>query len=320
MKWKNIVKCDTNRKHYELFISLILFFVCDTAGHLHNDKPCGVVASDHAIHQHPWLVVLEYHYKYYSGGIRCAGALITSRHIITAAHCVVLGMFPIIMLPRLGEYNMSSDPDCDGNICADPPVRMVIQKIFVHPGFRKNRKLSGNDLAILMLEAEAPYTDFIRPVCLPSGILDDQTLFYASGFGATPYDVNFSEVKKNIPVPYYPNCWKIYRNIENNLICAGGVKGFDTCSGDSGSPLVRMVKFSKFERRFEIWGVTKGGHSICGSPGVPGLYTCVICYRDWVIKIVDMYETRNDHKNVGLRRNGSIFLVISFVTLTLVFI
>ncbi|XP_064292878.1 phenoloxidase-activating enzyme 1-like [Plodia interpunctella] len=276
-------------------------------------KPCGVVSSDHAIHQHPWLVVLEYHYRRHSGGIRCGGALVDSRHIITTAHCVVLGMFPIIMLPRLGEYNMSSDPDCEGNICADPPVRMVIQKIFVHPGFRKNRKLSGNDLAILMLEAEAPYTDFIRPVCLPSGILDDQTLFYASGFGATPYDVNFSEVKKNIPVPYYPNCWKIYRYLAKDFICAGGVTDFDTCSGDSGGPLVRMGE------RFEIWGVTKGGHSICGSQGVPGLYTSVMYHLDWMNKIIDMTrnKTRNDHKNLGLRRSGSIFLLVISYSLSL---
>ena len=72
-------------------------------------------------------------------------------------------------------------------------------------------------------------------------------------------------------------CDKKWKNIEviGEQLCAGGVFGIDSCSGDSGGPL--MVK------RF-YWiqeGVISFGNQ-CALEGWPGVYTRVSSYLGWI--------------------------------------
>lgn len=69
--------------------------------------------------------------------------------------------------------------------------------------------------------------------------------------------------------------------------CAGGVVGKDTCTGDSGSPLMIPEK--------EVWsvmGITSIGKG-CGQREWPGIYTRVSFYVDWIHDEVEKYFGRN---------------------------
>lgn len=49
----------------------------------------------------------------------------------------------------MGEYNVKTDPDCDGERCAAPREIIRVKTVLVHSGFNKNNYL--NDIALLEL-------------------------------------------------------------------------------------------------------------------------------------------------------------------------
>lgn len=71
---------------------------------------------------------------------------------------------------RLGEWDTTTDPDCDdsyigGSICNDPHVDIDVEEIIVHKDF--NPLTTRNDIALLRLSKNVEYTRFIQPICLP---------------------------------------------------------------------------------------------------------------------------------------------------------
>uniref|UniRef100_A0A2H1W881 SFRICE_013123 n=1 Tax=Spodoptera frugiperda TaxID=7108 RepID=A0A2H1W881_SPOFR len=242
---------------------------------LESVPSCGLEASSNLVHHNPWLVYIEYWRGDHRTFVRCAATLVDSRHIITAAHCIRTPKFTRLVA-RLGEYDLSKVEDCVDGVCADKIVRIDVEKIIVHPGYDGK----SHDIAVLKLAEDAPYTDFIRPICLPAGELQPDTMFAATGWGEIPIQGYYSTTKKIIPLPLWgrAECKAAYSNlvVPENTICAGGEEGIDTCRGDSGGPLVR------YGGRAELWGVTSTGNSHCGTKGFPGIYTDVAVYLQWV--------------------------------------
>ncbi|XP_065571541.1 proclotting enzyme-like [Artemia franciscana] len=64
-----------------------------------------------------------------------------------------------------------------------------VKEVRVHPNFRAHGFY--NDVAIFTLDGKAKYTDYVRPVCLPSTEDDEFSLVgeipTVTGFGATDY-------------------------------------------------------------------------------------------------------------------------------------
>ena len=68
-------------------------------------------------------------------------------------------------------------------------------------------------------------------------------------------------------------------------MCAGGEDGKDSCVGDSGSALMREKKSKNILSKglHELIGVVSFGPRKCGTEGVPGVYTRVRSYLDWIL-------------------------------------
>lgn len=71
--------------------------------------------------------------------------------------------------------------------------------------------------------------------------------------------------------------------ISENQLCAGGLKGYDSCRGDSGGPLMALDSSIRDNNYFYLAGVVSFGPSPCGMEGWPGVYTRVDRYVDWVL-------------------------------------
>lgn len=65
--------------------------------------------------------------------------------------------------------------------------------------------------------------------------------------------------------------------LHSSFLCAGGYRGEDTCYGDGGGPLMCPIS----DNVFALAGIVSWGVD-CGTANVPGVYTNVPAFRDWV--------------------------------------
>lgn len=78
------------------------------------------------------------------------------------------------------------------------------------------------------------------------------------------------------------------RRIYQSMICAGYPEGGkDSCSGDSGGPL--MVR--EYNRWILVGIVSHGVR--CGEPNLPGIYTNVAQFVDWIHSKFSEHESLN---------------------------
>lgn len=249
---------------------------------------------DTKIEEHPWLALLEYE-KPNGIELSCGGFLISSRYVITAAHCVFVNLEKNITTPptkvRLGEYNiLNAGIDCttvegDGKTCTDGHISIEIESIYPYYEY----KLSGkyHDIALIRLKHSAPYTDFIRPICLPSiDVTSNSTAnltLWAAGWGAVSETNLFSQIKQQVNLHYLTKekCAEAKTPVSRGQLCAGGVIGMDTCKGDSGGPLMYENESDKY-KFFEAIGVVSYGPIPCGQINKPAVYTNILSYMPWI--------------------------------------
>ena len=69
---------------------------------------------------------------------------------------------------RLGEHNITNhEQDCDRMTCADIPVDVGIEKVIVCEEYGPPTKGHYNDIALIRLDQDVQFSDFINPICLP---------------------------------------------------------------------------------------------------------------------------------------------------------
>ncbi|XP_023950487.2 phenoloxidase-activating enzyme [Bicyclus anynana] len=245
------------------------------------------------IDQYPWMALLEYA----GNELACGGSLISSRFVLTAAHCII-SQYGSPIFARLAEFNITSYPTdyvyYDGGGIENITVQMVrIKKTYPHPQFSRSQKI--NDIGLLELMENVVITiqneDFIKAICLPERNFlpdfDALTNFTIAGWGGTA-NAEHSEVKQELSIPYVP--WDRCRKNPDTQICAGGIKGQDSCPGDSGGPLMY-----EYDKKFYVVGVISYGHRKCGTEGEPAVHTNVYEYMTWIKKTMGI--KLNDHRS-----------------------
>ncbi|XP_006608287.2 proclotting enzyme-like [Apis dorsata] len=218
----------------------------------------------------PWMVALLKKDK----SQYCGGVLITDRHVLTAAHCVD-GLKPRDVRVRLGEYDFESTEETRA-------LDFSIVEISIHPDF--DTATYENDIAMIKMHRPTIFDSYIWPVCLPPiGQSFENESAIVTGWGTRYYGGPASTVLMEVGVPVWPRdrCTRSFvQRIPNTTICAGSYEGGgDSCQGDSGGPLLHQLENGRWVNIGIVsWGIG------CGNRGVPGIYTRVNFYFDWILK------------------------------------
>ncbi|KAH8275573.1 hypothetical protein KR026_010931, partial [Drosophila bipectinata] len=258
-----------------------------------NDEICGIFSDPKVsngnnvrLGSRPWAAILEFNTTQpIRARFKCGGTLITSKFVLTAAHCIKNTLVSV----RLGEHDLSKDEDClsfdDEPVCLDKPLDVPVDKIFVHEGYERFRAV--NDIALIRLKYPVQFTDWIRPICLP--ITKDLQFESQTNISMEVVGWGITEEEKlsDVPKKAFVNRLNLAEcNIFNPMstkLCASAL-GKDSCRGDSGGPLNYPTLYNGKQRWVQA-GIVSYGFQKCGEDPY-AVYTDVAEYMGWITETI----------------------------------
>ncbi|EAT46213.1 AAEL002585-PA [Aedes aegypti] len=220
----------------------------------------------------------------------CGGSLIAPNVVLTAAHCVMNRSAETLII-RAGEWDIATRNE------VIPYQEQRVERIVLHPNF--NRELLFFNLALLILEDNFVADEHIQLICMPpqNKAFYDENCF-TTGWGKVDFSApSYQTILKKIEVPIVPRqkCETLLRGthlgasfrLHDSYICAGGLEGIDTCTGDGGSPL--MCPIPGFKNKFYQAGIVAWGIG-CAQKDIPGVYVRVSLYTDWIKEEIKKIE------------------------------
>ncbi|KAB0792647.1 hypothetical protein PPYR_14606 [Photinus pyralis] len=246
-----------------------------------DKRYCGFQHSDDlmldirktSIIEFPWLSAIM---KKDQGGedvVTCLGTLITNRYVLTSGFCAEKTGTWV----RLGEFYVKNKTDCetwkselnDCNQHEDFQIEEAVPHPFINTGIS-----SLNDIGLLRLEKSVSYSDYIRPICLPSPTEKVEVQFFTSGWDDSQLKIKIPStlasdrecLGEGSALSKYSKCVR-YQNVEG---------GRESCHViNNGAPIMASAKYQWYLEGVSHMFYQKNGSCFAK-------FTPIVPYMDWI--------------------------------------
>ncbi|XP_055853323.1 serine protease gd-like [Episyrphus balteatus] len=230
----------------------------------------------------PWIVAV-FKRKDDDLKFQCGGSLISTRTVVSAAHCFYAGleaMRPEDILVSMGRHNLTDSLDA---------FNIDVERVIQHPDYRPTLQNFDADLAIVRLKERVTFTTSVRPICMWQGVIDAREL---EGVSGTIVGWGSDGVRNQTIVPTLVTATIVseitcIRSDEqfisvtsNRTLCAGNLDGSGPCLGDSGNGL--MI------RNRNKWMLRGTVSATIGTPTRPcildqyAIYSDIAMFIEWI--------------------------------------
>ncbi|KAJ2548952.1 hypothetical protein EV175_004631 [Coemansia sp. RSA 1933] len=215
----------------------------------------------------------------------CGGTLISAKHIVTAAHCLVHAPSPQSVRVGYGHSHIQKQ------------LTQHAYALHIHQNF--DARTLANDIAIVELAMPIRESAEAHRAPVYFGKLHAGRLLRTVGWGVTSNAASDHTValmnRVDLVVAQPKECRRVDRTFASNngpIVCTGTDGGHDECSGDSGAPsmLIDDVSGGVWLAALTSFGdnTRHDAHPLCGDPRGFGFSTHVAYYGAFISNVTGL--------------------------------